>query len=104
MISFLNQMGHEKAPCLILHGNARHTCMIHLSVRFEHIFCNFCVAGALTILLHKSVDVSDKASCLAIAWDRRVQVAQLVESKMKNFREWSLDSTAIGVAWLDDQV
>lgn len=62
------------------------------------------IAIVLMILCNKLVDVSEKASWLVIAWDRRVQVAQLVKSNMKNFREWSLDSAAIGVAWLDDQV
>ncbi|KAJ6807507.1 vacuolar protein sorting-associated protein 8-like protein [Iris pallida] len=47
---------------------------------------------------------SSPASWLVIAWDRRVQVAQLVKSEMKRYREWSLDSAAIGVAWLDDQM
>lgn len=55
-------------------------------------------------LWYKPVDSSDKTPWLVIAWDRRVQVAQLLKSKMKNFREWSLESAAIGVAWLDDQV
>lgn len=29
---------------------------------------------------------------------------KLVKSEMKKHREWSIDSAAIGVAWLDDQV
>lgn len=41
---------------------------------------------------------------LAIAWDRKVQVAKLVKSELKVYGKWSLDSSAIGVAWLDDQV
>lgn len=51
-----------------------------------------------------SVDASDKISWLAIAWDRRVQVTKLVKSEMKKHREWNLDSAAVGVAWLDDQM
>ncbi|ONK64159.1 uncharacterized protein A4U43_C07F22710 [Asparagus officinalis] len=51
-----------------------------------------------------SIDASEKASWLVIAWDRRVQVAQLVKSKIQKLSEWSLDSTAIGVAWLDHQM
>eukprot|EP01018_Ginkgo_biloba_P013146 Gb_27586 [translate_table: standard] len=46
----------------------------------------------------------DKASLLSIAWDRKVQVAQLMKSELKVLREWTLDSTALGVAWLDDQM
>lgn len=29
---------------------------------------------------------------------------KLVKSEMKKHSEWSIDSAAIGVAWLDDQV
>ncbi|KAF6159617.1 hypothetical protein GIB67_034579 [Kingdonia uniflora] len=46
----------------------------------------------------------EKASLLAIAWDRKVQVAKLVKSDLKVVNEWTLDSAAIGVAWLDDQM
>jgi hypothetical protein len=31
-------------------------------------------------------------------------VYKLVRSEMKKHKEWSIDSAAIGVAWLDDQV
>lgn len=31
-------------------------------------------------------------------------MAKLVKSEMKTYKEWNLDSAAIGVAWLDDQV
>lgn len=31
-------------------------------------------------------------------------MAKLVKSEMKRHKEWSLDSAAVGVAWLDDQV
>lgn len=45
----------------------------------------------------------EKVSLLAVAWDRKVQVAKLVKSELKMYGKWSLDSAAIGVAWLDDQ-
>ncbi|KAF9601647.1 hypothetical protein IFM89_021113 [Coptis chinensis] len=45
-------------------------------------------------------ETSERASLLAISWD---QVAKLVTSELKVYREWTLDSAAIGVAWLDDQ-
>ncbi|WOK95317.1 hypothetical protein Cni_G04024 [Canna indica] len=51
-----------------------------------------------------SPDSSDRVSWLAIAWDRRVQITSLVKSEMKKYREWNLDSAAIGIAWLDDQM
>lgn len=41
---------------------------------------------------------------LAIAWDRKVQVAKLVKSDLKVYGRWSIDSAVIGVSWLDDQV
>ena len=49
-------------------------------------------------------ETSERVSLLAVAWDRKVQVAKLVKSDLKVYGRWSLDSAAIGVAWLDDQV
>ncbi|KAJ8626194.1 hypothetical protein MRB53_019501 [Persea americana] len=49
-------------------------------------------------------EASDKASLLAIAWDRKVLVAKLVKSDLKVYKEWALDSAATGVAWLDDRM
>ncbi|KAF2324948.1 hypothetical protein GH714_021810 [Hevea brasiliensis] len=45
--------------------------------------------------------VAERVSLLAVAWDRKVQVAKLVKSELKVFGTWSLDSSAIGVDWLD---
>uniref|UniRef100_M4F8J8 RING-type domain-containing protein n=1 Tax=Brassica campestris TaxID=3711 RepID=M4F8J8_BRACM len=53
---------------------------------------------------NSSKEAKDRVSFLAIAWDRRVQVAKLVKSKLKECAKWSLDSAAIGVVWLDDQL
>ncbi|KAH9322060.1 hypothetical protein KI387_016699, partial [Taxus chinensis] len=60
--------------------------------------------GALTKVSHDTEDLNGKASLLAITWDRKVQVAQLVKSELQVRREWNLDSTALGVAWLDEQI
>lgn len=49
-------------------------------------------------------EASGKVSLLAIAWDRKVQVARLVKSELKMYGRWFLDSAAVGVTWLDDQV
>lgn len=49
-------------------------------------------------------EAAERISLLAIAWDRKVQVAKLFKSELKVYGKWSLDSAAIGVAWLDDQV
>ncbi|KAL6848559.1 hypothetical protein ACP4OV_021853 [Aristida adscensionis] len=46
----------------------------------------------------------ERVSWLALAWDRQVQVAKYVKSKIVKHREWKLDSPAVGVAWLDDQM
>ncbi|KAI9093990.1 hypothetical protein K1719_026988 [Acacia pycnantha] len=51
-----------------------------------------------------SGEAVERVSLLAIAWDRKVQVAKLVKSELKFYGEWSLDSAAIGLAWLDDQM
>ncbi|KAF0911591.1 hypothetical protein E2562_011213 [Oryza meyeriana var. granulata] len=50
-----------------------------------------------------SID-EEQVSWLALAWDRQVQVAKFVKSKMIKHKEWKIDSAAIGVAWLDDQM
>ncbi|KAJ4795229.1 Vacuolar protein sorting-associated protein 8-like protein [Rhynchospora pubera] len=69
--------------------------------------------GSLPYTAWKCVPVShdasssgepERVSWLAIAWDRRVQVYKLVKSELKKHKEWSIDSAAIGVAWLDDQM
>lgn len=46
----------------------------------------------------------ERVSLLAIAWDKMVQVAKLVKTELKVCGRWSLESAAIGVVWLDDQV
>ncbi|KAK6920419.1 Vacuolar protein sorting-associated protein 8, central domain [Dillenia turbinata] len=51
-----------------------------------------------------ATEASERVSLLAIAWDRKVQVAKLVKSALKVYGKWTLDSAAIGVAWLDDQM
>lgn len=51
-----------------------------------------------------SAETVERVSLLAIAWERKVQVARLVKSELKVYGEWSLDSAAIGLAWLDDQM
>ncbi|CAK9319230.1 unnamed protein product [Citrullus colocynthis] len=46
----------------------------------------------------------ERVSLLAIAWDKMVQVAKLVKTELIVCGKWSLESAAIGVVWLDDQV
>lgn len=59
--------------------------------------------GAITKVSHDVEDL-DKTPVLAIAWDKKVQVAQLLKSELKVLREWNLDSEAQGVTWLEDQM
>ncbi|KAI3830233.1 hypothetical protein L1987_04369 [Smallanthus sonchifolius] len=54
----------------------------------------------------ENVQVIESATVplLAIAWDHQVQVAKLVKSELKLYAKWTLNSPAIGIAWLDDQM
>ncbi|GMH22393.1 hypothetical protein Nepgr_024236 [Nepenthes gracilis] len=49
-------------------------------------------------------EVSEKISLLAIAWDRKVQVAKLLKPELKVYCKWTLDSAAVGLTWLNDQM
>ncbi|KAL0547682.1 hypothetical protein IC582_012106 [Cucumis melo] len=51
-----------------------------------------------------SSEAVERVSLLAIAWDKMVQVAKLVKTELKVCGNWYLESAAIGVVWLDDQV
>ncbi|KAK7275442.1 hypothetical protein RIF29_16559 [Crotalaria pallida] len=53
---------------------------------------------------NNSAEAVERVSLLAIAWERKVQVAKLVKSELKVYGTWSVDSAAIGLAWLDDQM
>ncbi|XP_057533278.1 uncharacterized protein LOC130811119 isoform X2 [Amaranthus tricolor] len=62
----------------------------------------------------------ERISLLALAWDRKVQVTKLVKSELKESGKaepkesgqwmlkvcgnWTLESPAVGLAWLDDQM
>ncbi|XP_066321059.1 uncharacterized protein [Miscanthus floridulus] len=62
-------------------------------------------AWKYTSSLNESSSVDEeRVSWLALAWDRQVQVAKFVKSKIFKHKEWKLDSAAVGVAWLDDQM
>ncbi|CAA0827177.1 transducin family protein / WD-40 repeat family protein [Striga hermonthica] len=50
------------------------------------------------------VQTLDKVSLLAIAWDRNIQVAKLLNSKLKILEKWTVESEAVGLAWLGDQM
>lgn len=63
--------------------------------------------GSMPYAAWKSESMStetEKVSLLAIAWDRRVQVAKLVKSELKVCWGWTTDSSAVGLAWLDELI
>lgn len=64
----------------------------------------FFVCNIIFFPVNAQVKELETVSLLAIAWDHTVQVAKLVKSELKIYAKWTLDSSAIGVAWLDDQV
>lgn len=49
-------------------------------------------------------DGGESFPLLAMAWDTKVLVLQLVKGELKIVAQWDLDSPAIGVAWLEEQV
>ncbi|EPS74414.1 hypothetical protein M569_00339, partial [Genlisea aurea] len=51
-----------------------------------------------------SVEMSDKNSLIAIAWDRTIQVAQMVKFKIKVVEKWTIDGEVAGLAWLGDEM
>ena len=101
MHNFLGLKGFGRVPCHTRPGNVQWVIMILLPLKL-------CTLLILTLFKffaeNSSKEAKDRVSFLAIAWDRRVQVAKLVKSKLKECAKWSLDSAAIGVVWLDDQV
>ena len=71
-----------------------------LNIHFKCFFSRRICVVAETV----PAETLEKCSWLAIAWDRKVQVAKLVKSELKVYAKWTLDCPAVGVAWLDDQV
>lgn len=109
MHNFLSLMGFGRVPCLTLPGNTQHNHMVLLPLvcteKVHEIYLHVygflrCVFTAETV----PVKAPDKVPLLAIAWDRKVQVAKLVKSELKIYGKWTIESSAIGVAWLDDEV
>ncbi|BBN19147.1 vacuolar protein sorting-associated protein 8 [Marchantia polymorpha subsp. ruderalis] len=49
-------------------------------------------------------DGGESFPLLAMAWDTKVLVLQLVKGELKIVAQWDLDSPAIGVAWLEEQM
>ncbi|KAF8379911.1 hypothetical protein HHK36_027376 [Tetracentron sinense] len=98
--------GVRRVPCL--HGMEMYDTVTRFLYWYE--LSQYCFFFALLFLRYDIVsekmpgETLENASLLAIAWDRKVQVAKLVKSELKIYREWNLDSAAIGVAWLDDQM
>ncbi|KAK8618149.1 hypothetical protein V6N13_116019 [Hibiscus sabdariffa] len=49
-------------------------------------------------------ETPERILLLALAWDQKVQDAKLVNLDLKVYVSWSLDSSTIALAWLDDQM
>ncbi|XP_078448390.1 transducin family protein / WD-40 repeat family protein isoform X2 [Wolffia australiana] len=47
---------------------------------------------------------SDPVSWLSIAWDRKVEIFHLNKSKLTKYSSWNLESEAMGIQWLDDEM
>lgn len=110
MHNLLNQTGLGMVLFPILHGNVCHIHVVRLLVCILW-FTRYCVVRFILLLIFRMLSVIDssaeaieRVSLLAIAWDRKVQVAKLVKSELKVNEKWSLESAAIGILWLDDQV
>lgn len=52
----------------------------------------------------KDVFDNDDLPVLAMAWDKKMIIAQLTKSNLRIVREWELDTPAVGLAWLEEQV
>lgn len=46
----------------------------------------------------------DDLPMLAMGWDTKMFIWQLTQSNLRKVREWELDSPAVGLAWLEEQV
>lgn len=46
----------------------------------------------------------DYLPMLAMGWDTKMYIWQLTHSNLRKVREWELDSPAVGLAWLEEQV
>lgn len=46
----------------------------------------------------------DDLAMLAMGWDTKMFIWQLTHSNLRKVREWELDSPAVGLAWLEEQV
>lgn len=96
-------MPYTAWKCMTIHSRGLSTGMDH-GFFFKSIFSIDCFLKYEFVAENTPVEASERVSLLAIAWDRKVQVAKLVKSELKIYGKWTLESTAIGVAWLDDQV
>lgn len=104
MHNFLGLKGFGRVPSHTLPGNVLWVITILLRLKLCTLLILFYLTFFKNFAENSSKEAEDRVSFLAIAWDRRVQVAKLVKSKLKEYAKWSLDSAAIGVVWLDDQV
>ncbi|KAM3193759.1 hypothetical protein ACQJBY_070406 [Aegilops geniculata] len=98
---------HQHALVVRLHTNSDHVDHIETFSRPEGAR-EGSIAYAAWKYTSSSSDSSpideEPVSWLALVWDRQVQVAKFVKSKVIKHKDWNLDSAAIGVAWLNDEM
>uniref|UniRef100_A0A453SZ63 Vacuolar protein sorting-associated protein 8 central domain-containing protein n=1 Tax=Aegilops tauschii subsp. strangulata TaxID=200361 RepID=A0A453SZ63_AEGTS len=98
---------HQHALVVRLHTNSDHVDHIETFSRLEGAR-EGSIAYAAWKYTSSSSDSSpideEPVSWLALVWDRQVQVAKFVKSKVIKHKDWNLDSAAVGVAWLNDQM
>ncbi|CAM6071281.1 unnamed protein product [Sphagnum tenellum] len=57
-----------------------------------------------TSLLASDGADEDNWPVLALAWDKKMLIAQLLKSELRIVGQWDLDSPAVGVVWLEEQM
>ncbi|KAL3676096.1 hypothetical protein R1sor_026044 [Riccia sorocarpa] len=51
-----------------------------------------------------SSEGGENSPVLAMAWDKKVIILQLLKTQLKIIAQWELDSPAVGVAWLEQEM
>lgn len=72
----------------------------------SHVSTGSNVNGVVTDAKKDEGDNEDDDSLpmLAMGWDTKMFIWQLTHSNLRKVREWELDSPAVGLAWLEEQV
>ena len=79
-------------------------------VRVKLVFC--CLFGLLSSKVvmcelmtgQLMTNAPDRVSWLSIAWDRKIEIFKLINTKLTKHSSWNLDSEVVGIQWSDDEV